>query len=244
MNSLRRLAVALWTGSATALLAGAVSYPALGHVDMEEGTIEVWFTPMTELHPDVGDKVYTHIFRLFELQVENEFGIGCTWYARPSRHGLKVSTGSRRLKEGMAGLLGSPLDHWKTGEPHHVAFTWHGRDMALWADGVRIAGRQQMIGFTGKPGKARLFVGDRDSKSPIIVHAVRVSSVARGEPQLQQAKPVADLATMLLDVFSDPPADRTTRPTVISELQGEQGGRLVGDAHFTPAPAPGLRLYR
>ena len=228
------LVVGLVAGLSQSVWAEAVCYDAAGHFDNREGTLEVWFTPLAkDLYPTPrGD--YEHVFSLFEMKVPGVWDMSCSWYARPTRKGLKVSMSSRKMKDGLIGLLSNttPQD-WKPGEKHHVAMTWKGREMKLFADGLCIAHRVQTIPFTGPLGDVQLVLGRLNRKSPVVLHAVRMSCVARSDEALKQAVPQGDLATTLLDVYDSVPDDpKSTHPQISSAMSSQPAGRLVESARW------------
>lgn len=223
--------------------AGEVSYEAPGNFRCDEGTIEVWFTPtVDDLYPEPNG-AYQQVFTLFNMTVPDTWRMSCTWYARPSRKGLKMSMGSQVMKKGIVGILCDTPQDWKAGQRHHVAFTWRGREMHVYADGKLIGSRTQPLPLTGSLGGVKLSFGAEGRRSPIVIHALRVSTVARTAEQLTDAAPKADIATLLLDDFSNPPAnaDRTD-PAVISAMSTAPGGMISKDTHWSKQLS-GLAMY-
>mgnify|MGYP006293933039 CR=1 FL=1 len=225
--------------------ASAIRYPALGNFELDEGTIEVWLTPMVDVlyPPDEGQ--YVVVFDLFQMKVDGEWRMGASWYRHNHQLGLKVSMDSHTMKKGLVGILSKTPRDWAPGERHKIAFTWKGREMALWADGKRIGGRRQAQGFAGKLGGEKLFIGDPQSqkRSRIIVHAVRISSIMREPEELTVQEPQADLATLLLDTFEN--AEDVEEGVSNVEVMNAMDGRaeLTGPHHFVEEPSPGLALY-
>lgn len=223
---------------------GGVAYPALGHLRVDEGTIEVWLTPTAELRPALEPGQFVNAFRVFSLVVPDAFRMNCSWVAkrssdahRPLQTGLSVSMGNM---DGPArgilnlGLVNAP--GWEAGRPGHVAFVWRGRDMAIYADGVKLTERRQLVGFSGRLGGIELFIGDSLNRpNDVILHAVRVSSIAREPEALVGSEPAADTATLLLHVFDGPDA----QPTVWSDLSGRSFGYL-GEPRLVESPRPGI----
>jgi len=232
------------------LLASSISDPALGNFDLAEGTLEVWFTPMVkDLYPKKGTH-YINIFSLFSMTVPDEWRMGCSWYRHPpTQLGFKLSIGSRRMSDGLLPIIagkGTPTD-WKPGEAHHLAFTWRNRVMRLYADGNLVGQRTQAYRMTGRLGGVKLLIGHPKygQFTRVIIHGVRVSSVARSPDALKTSRPKADLATLLLDTFAnaDCVIDNKTRAQVIAGLDGETGGRVRGAHRHVTKPSPGLALY-
>jgi len=93
-----------------------------------------------------------------------------------------------------------------------------------------------------------LIIGSRENRdSPIIVHAVRLSSVARSAEMLAHATPLPDIYTTLLDRFDQPgsqPEAGRTRPVQTNGLSEAAGGLLRGNWAWVETPQPGIALYR
>lgn len=257
-NRLRRRLRWTLTLLATAALpasAGTVAYPALGNMDLEEGTLEIWFTPMTELYPSLGKQTYLHGFSLFSMTVPDHFTMSGLWCSKLSKnktqHLLVVSM--HAPGDMLLPVPGQAPKGWKPGEKHHVAFRWKGREMDTYADGQRVGSRSQATGLSGKLAGINLLIGSANAgDNRVIIHAVRVSSIPRPPEALKQAQPAADLSTLLLDRFrlqafeSLQPSRGSpahTRAQIISGLSGETGGEIRGKFHFIEKPMPGLALW-
>lgn len=227
--------------------AGGIEYPALGNFDLREGTLEVWFTPATELYPALKEDEYRSIFRLFSMTVPGHFGFNAHWYGRGNVHGLHVSMSHSAMRDGLIPLPARQLK-WNSNEPHHVAMTWRGNVMDLWADGEHVSHRNQAMAFSGGLAGQHLIVGGSTFRdTPIIVHAVRTSNIARAREQLKDAEAVADLFTLLLDRFDAVESvseEGRTRPAVISKLNSQRRGLVKGKYHFVAAPLAGVALFQ
>lgn len=229
--------------------AGGIEYPALGQFDVDEGTLEVWFTPMVaDLYPQMGEKEYRGHFTLFHMQVPECFVFGCSWISKGKQHGFHLSMGAAGAEKALLPVSGRPAKAWRPGERHHLAFTWRDRDMSLFLDGQLSGSRRQSVPLSGKMAGQALVVGNgqfRDSR--VIVHAVRLSSVARNEALLAGARPESDIYTTLLDRFDDPahigPGGRTAAQQT-SDPGATQGGTLKGSWRFVTEPAPGVALFK
>ncbi|MFW6058993.1 MAG: LamG-like jellyroll fold domain-containing protein [Phycisphaeraceae bacterium] len=238
---------------ASPLHAGSVRYPAIGNIDLREGTIELWLTPTVELYPDLEEGQYQGLMSLFSLSVPDGFSMGASWYAkqgsRDLRSQLHVSMGHAEQKNALIPVPGGGVadKRWQRGEMHHVALTWRGTEMALYADGEQVGGRSQALGFSGRLAGCELIFGNaRNRDAGLILHAVRVSRTAHDAETLKHAEPAARPDTLLLDRFDDESLgeDGTTRAEVIAGLTGETGGTLHGGYHGTRSPEPGLVLNR
>jgi hypothetical protein len=233
---------------AAPVVGGTIEFPAQGNFDIEEGTIEMWFAPETDLYIKLDPGKVRTILRFFSLDAP-EFGFNCRWEARRNKkddetgYTLRVSMSSSQTKGGLIPVPGgrTPRD-WKRGEFHHIAFTWKDGMMQLYCDGAFCGSRRQVGWFTGKLGPAKLVFGSPGGSSVTRyrIHAVRTSCVARDERMLRNAKPQSDLATLLLQVFDAPETVRgdKTVPRQTSALDGDPYGTIVGKGRFVPgAPA-------
>ncbi|MCF7837280.1 MAG: LamG domain-containing protein [Candidatus Marinimicrobia bacterium] len=227
---------------ATRLGAGQITYPAIGNLDLEEGTIEIWLTPMRALYtPSVAYQGLLHCGA-----VRNDhFSMSLAWYAKNNTHMIEANLGGGRLANVTAQ---APAD-WTPGQMHYVAFTWQGATMVLFADEAGgDGGRQvteqnrriQLEAFDqlGSPGDTLVIAGQRDGyQTYVIVHAVRISAVARElaaapVPPLDRTA-LDDVYTLLLDIYEANYVDGATTPVTLSGLAGENGGR--GNAAFVEA---------
>lgn len=243
---LASLALALCFWGSVKVHAGAIAYPALGHFSPEQGTIEVWMSPMADLYPSLKPGEYRSVFQLFSLSIPGHFFFGAHWSARDDKVGLHVSISHATIRDGLYSLPTHGLK-WQSGRMHHVAMTWHGREMKLWTDGSEVSRRDQSASFEGPVGNARLIIGHRDFRdTPIVVHAVRMSQTARTASDLKDARPIPDIFTSLLDRFENASAitpEKKTTPDVMSTVTDERGGQLVGTVRFVKEPTAGIALY-
>lgn len=251
MFSPMRMMTSLWMIGllASVALAGSVRYPAPGNVDIEEGTIEIWLTPTADLYPSMKPGGYQNVLSLVTWQIDGEFSLAARWIARGSDDGtacrLHVALSHRQDKTALRSVPGTSAG-WQPHTPRHFAFTWAGREMRLYADGQLLKHITQTRGFTGQLAGSELIFGDlRNQDAGFILHAVRISRIARTADALHDAKAIADPATLLLDRFDQAPASGdTTQATVIAGLSGEVGGLLRGQWHHVAGPQSGLALYR
>lgn len=222
--------------------AGGVEYPAPGNIDLDEGTLEIWITPQAVLYPDPPQKNYQGILALFDMQVPDHFGFGASFYARGDRSALHVSMSHAETKNALIPVPGTSVD-WRDSqnELHHVAFVWKGRDMRLYADGIQVGSRLQATTLSGKLAGVTFTIGSAKGRdTPMILHAVRTSNVARTADMLKGAKPVIDLHTLMLDRFGDD----NDAAELISGYTGETGGTLNGRGMPVTSPTPGLALFK
>ncbi len=226
------LTVVLFVAVADLLKAASIEYPAPGNLRLDEGSIELWLTPMTELYPTTKPKEYRRAFALFSLRIPEHFSMSAAWGSKGDKAQVSVSLNAVGVENGLLPVPAQAPRNWKQGERHHIAFTWRGQEMKLFFDGRESGGRKQQLCFTGPLAERTLLIGDPDSRDcRIILHAVRVSCVAR----TTSTQPVADIYTLLFDAF-----DHQTKTQVISGFSGERGGTIKGAHHFTPN---GLALF-
>ncbi|MCF7837687.1 MAG: hypothetical protein K9N49_03570 [Candidatus Marinimicrobia bacterium] len=228
--------------------AGGIVYPALGHFHPDEGTLEIWFTPMqTELYPELPPGQYRGGFQLFGMQVPDHFNMRAGWQGKGATHGIgnSISHAGGDRKALLPLQVGLP--DWQPGEPQHLAFTWKGNTMRL-ISGTHSGGREQAKTFTGQMGGQSLTIGAPDARDTlIIIQAVRFSRIARSAEALRAAQPETDLYTLMLDRFDAPEcvtAEGWTRPVAFSRLSGAPGGQIKGVGRWVAEPVPGLALYR
>jgi hypothetical protein len=240
---------ALLLATASPGMAGKITYPAIGNLDLRQGTIELWLTPTVDLRPPNPGQ-YQAVLTLFQLKVRGEFEMSAGMYARQEEKGvgahLFVSMNSEVGKRAMLGMGGGPPIDWRRGELHHVAFTWDGTRMTFWADGKQIGRREQTIGFTGALAGRGLIIGNSWGRDAgYTLHAVRVSCTAHDAEELKDAKPAARIDTLMLDRFNRTTIidkNGQTHAEVIAGLTGETGGRVSGSHHAVTSPKPGLSL--
>jgi hypothetical protein len=234
------LTVVLSVAAADPARAGGIEYPAPGNMRLDEGTIELWLTPMTELHPATKPKEYRRAFSMFSLRVPERFSISAAWSSQGATAQVAVSMNAVGVQNGLLSVPAQAPRDWQPGQRHHIAFTWRGQEMRLAFDGREAGGRKQQLWFSGPLAGRTLVIGDPEFRDcRILLHAVRVSCVARPAGTMKGAKPAADIHTLLLDVFDQPAKEGRTNARVISGLSGESGGVIKGAHHF----ARGLALF-
>lgn len=234
--------------AAPALQAG-VEYPAGGNLDPEEGTVEMWVTPMAEelYPPDDGN--YHSVFSLFSAKVPGEWNVSCGWYRHGSQIGIKASMNSPKVPKGLTAVLpSSPPPAIEKGKMFHFALTWKGKEFTMFVDGKPSGSKPQAIGIYGPlAGTTLVFGGDGEKTSPLILNAIRVSSYAKNAAELTGAQPVPELETLLFENFARTPANGgeagTTSPAVAFTLGEPSAGHIKGPTHYVTTPTAGLALY-
>ncbi len=226
--------------------ASGVEYPAGGNFIPEEGTVEMWVTPTArELYPP-DDGKYHSVFSLFSTKIPGVWNLGSVWYRHGTQLGIKTSMDSQLVPKGLTAILpGKQLPDWQAGRMQHFAFVWKGRDMQMFADGKPAGSKTQAIGLEGSMAGQKLLFGSDGSKDcPLILHAVRISSVAKTPEELAAAKPEVETVTLLLDRFDDPSVveSRKSTPEMIFSLGEQNFGVINGPVSFVTQPAPGIAL--
>lgn len=237
------IAMFVLAACAASLGAGAIEYPLPGHFEHEEGTIELWFTPTIDLAP-VPDVKYESLIPLLSIEVPEGFRLGGGCFSRGGQLMFGFSMSHPELRGALLPVNGQVKRALPAGKALHIALTWRGNIMQLYLDGECIGSRRQGARLSGTlVGRTLRIGGQRDAR--MVLHAVRLSCVAREEALLQDAQPVADTLTLLLDRFDSPDhvsADGRTAAQVISGLSGETGGVIHGHWHFVDDPVPGVAL--
>jgi hypothetical protein len=230
--------------------AGGVEYPLIGNIELEEGTLEIWFVPMADdLYPKKKEGEFRSAFRLFHVAVPEDFVMTCAWSNKGSgldeQHGLTNSISpAGGDRKSLLPVHAAPKG-WRKGAAAYAAFAWKGKRMWMYADRPWAA-RAQARAFGGLPAGGRIVIGDRDGHdTPIIVQAVRISSIARDAEGPLPALPQPDIFTLLLDRFDGAPGPAAggSRAEVIAGLTQEQGGAFRGVCRRVAAPVAGLALY-
>ena len=201
----------------------SIRYPAKGQWDLKQGAFECWVRPRFDPQPIVKpDNPGRGALNRNVLDVILPGGrIGFYWNV--DDRGMRVY-----FKQGDAYplVLGSRAD-WRTGDWHHVAFTWD--DAArIYLDGKKVAEQKHKGSISGDLSAAEIILGDPPCEMDI--DEVRVSSVAREQFDLTRA-PEADAQTLLLDHLDEtftPDGVRTTAPT-------KGAGGAVSDGWFEAA---------
>lgn len=183
---------------------GRVVYPAAGQLDPQRGTFECWLQPRFDSDPTRSDdekrKMGNRMVLTLDLPEGNNAGI----YWNELHQGPVVWVRERGEVKFYAGASVT----WKTGEWHHLAFSWGDRIRA-WADG-KLLFERPFNGFVSLPlADGTLTLGDKNS--PFVIDEVRIVDETR-EPAVPTGPLTADEHTLLLDSF-DSWTGPTTSPT-------------------------------
>jgi len=204
-----------------------LEYPAEGHFNVNEGTLELWvkpsFDPNVPLEPDdPGRGRYNR--DLFAVQLPN--GDTIMWYWNIDDRGMRFFV---RQDQTYPVLVGS-REEWKTGEWHHLALTW-GDAIRIYNDGELKAERPYRGTLPVDLKGAKLVFGG--GLCEFALDEVRISDVARSPEEIAASASArgereADGQTLLLD-----------------HLNGAaEGGALAGNYRFAPGKfGQGLQLY-
>ena len=228
-----------WTTSVLAQQFGNLTYPAKGHIHLDEGTVELWIV----CGYDVEDKqtaAGTYFNLIFPDQPAHYVLIHINWGGALAMVGYTFPQQSYVWSEKL---------NWKPGQPHHIAWTWSGRKRSLYIDG-KIGKGQPGHGPLQGEGRvdtsanvivegwlhgdltnAQLMIGR--GHSVFTIDELRVSSVARPLAEIQQqmnAAPVGDAYTLLLDHCDGTPND---------------GGQLSGSYEIVDTKfGKGIKLWK
>ena len=224
--------------------AGSIEYPLPGNFELEEGTIEIWFSPTIELEADE-DPAYRSIARLMTIKVRDGFTLGAICFSKHRRLTIGFHMAHPTDNEALLSIYGDLPGPLKPGEPVHLALAWRGREMAAFVNGQSIGTLTQGTTLSGVLVNQVVRFGDASREPPVILHAVRVSRAARDEASLKNASSEPDALTLLLDRFDTPDhvgADGRSTPQKISSLDGTSTGVTSGHVRFVAEPKPGLEL--
>jgi hypothetical protein len=166
-----------------------LSYPTLGNLDMAEGTVEFWLKPDWD-----GDDEQSYTF----------FEMGYEWFNRmrimkDGANNLRIMVWDDDTEYGVAYNVG----YWKAGEWHHIAATWQGDSIALYADSVQVGTSEGVSMPSAMVDK--LYVGSAaldPQYAQGVIDEFRISSVARlGNSQQCNRILVADSGNHRLQAF-------------------------------------------
>lgn len=217
-----------------------ISYPALGNISLERGTIEMWVIPLFDPQ-SVAEQVRerssfwgTSFFRV--QQNENDF-LQLMW--RVNRNGSSGPYGRNRTGGVDFLALWHVTEDWKQGEARHVAYCWEpGRNWWI-IDGKQEVEKKQALRHTMMIRESfELLLGDPRQRRQIVIDDLRISSVPRQPQEVGYHSPgqlKVDAWTLLLDTFDrkfEPDGVIQTQPEVMMPRSGQTGG----------LPAPGTRF--
>ncbi len=202
-----------------------LSYPALGNIQLKEGTIEVWIVPEFEI---TGSNDNIHIpFKFFNLQQDSNNYLWLIWrlkatmtgpYATSRREGNKF-TPNWALVEG-----------WSTGEKHHIAFCWK-QDKNWWIiDGKKMRETKQSLQHAIAINERLKMVFGGGLPNRMLIDDLRISSIARNESEVGFHTPgnlKVDPWTLLLDTFDTPfecDGVKQTKPKIMMPSTTQTGG--------------------
>lgn len=217
-----------------------ISYPALGNIRLERGTIEMWVIPQFDpqsVAESVRERSSYWGSSFFQLQRSEGDFLQLMW--RVNRNGSSGPYGRNR-SEGMDFLvLWHVTEDWKQGEARHIAYCWEpGRNWWI-IDGQQKVERKQALKHTMMLSESLdLLVGDPRQQQQIVIDDLRISSVPRAPHEVGYHNPgnlKVDAWTLLLDTFDQkfkPDGVIQTQPEVMMPRLGQTGG----------VPAPGTRF--
>ncbi|OGV70043.1 MAG: hypothetical protein A3K19_24860 [Lentisphaerae bacterium RIFOXYB12_FULL_65_16] len=206
--------------SAPASIGGAVTYPAAGRLNPEQGTVECWYRPAFE-NPERGvpqaERKNMTNRSIFTVKWDADMGHGtnCGFYWNQHVQGPVAWA----RKEGKVTLNpGAPID-WNVGQWYHLALTWS--DMVrMYVDGKLVAECPNAGFIPISPEKAVIEIGGAEPMAAI--DELRILRVAR-PPAETPGEYAPDADTLLLDHFED---------------YGKPGGKLLGEAGLSVVFGP------
>lgn len=178
-----------------------IIYPLELNFAQEEGTVEIWVRPDADLAGDAGGKFYHFFAWRISLGMKTwgeQGGFGLIWRVPQGLYTFGTRSDAALTLRNTPTIWPRTLS-WPKGTWHHLAFTWCGKTMTLYADGERVA-RSKSSGLIPSTDRGYWVVGYGDS--PITVDEFVISSVARSAGEIQDRirhRPIRDEFTLILD---------------------------------------------
>jgi len=168
-------------GRALAIATGGnLSYPASGNLSFQDGTIEMWIAPASDGNAPIYSQ-YDHTLVRYSLANGDQLvfaysSAGQSFYAGTTVGGKFTGTG------------GQTISGWKTGEWHHVAFTYSAAQKRLrfYVDGIPYAENDTTVPMPAATGST--FTVDSDSygnASAFLVDELRISNNEASASQIR-----------------------------------------------------------
>ena len=198
-----------------------LSYLSAGNLDLSQGTVEFWLKPDWN-----GDDEESYTF----------FEMGYEWFERmrimkDGANNLRFMVWDDDTEYGVAYNVGD----WLAGEWHHIAVTWQGDTIALYADGLQLgtsAGVSMPAALVD-----RIYVGSaaRDPQyAQGVIDELRISSTARvGNSESCNRILVADSGNHRLQAFDS-----------LGNFLSEFGGLGSGPGQFNNPQGLAVELER
>ena len=219
---------------------GTISYPAMGNVELPQGTIEMWITPQFDpIDSDLAKKDYWG-FNLVQIYQDDDNFICLIWrsikgrrgpFARHRQQGFRIPTNF------------STISGWKKDEPHHIAYCWEGETDWWVIDGKKTNESSSKYGPLKLHMNESMTIelGTAKVNEKFVIDDLRISSIARKEDEVGYHNPGKlgnDAWTLLLDTFDEPfECDGTTQtsPVIMTpSVSGQSGGIPDKNCKFVP----------
>ena len=201
---IHRLAFLCLLLTAASRAGDAITLPATGLLDLDEGTIEAWVR--IDVDPKSVAVNFAVVADLFVLTAPNGLRIDirpAVWQQRAvTRVGFRVDDVEPR---------GSPIWGRHPGTPavwHHIALCWRDRSVFTWYLNGKATGSLRLPSELHRalPPGATIRIG-ASLGFPVYLDDFRISNVARRPETMAAAEPlVHDAATALLLTFDAPPS--------------------------------------
>lgn len=184
---------------------GEIRYPAVGNIQLDEGTVEVYLRINFSSDQAAGlNSTVGSFFELFCPSTREKAVLTLV------TNGSKVCMIGYLLPVNQSWVPNSPKGqagvNWKKDEDHVVAFTWKGNERQVFVDGVPGPLTKVEGPLTFDLAKSMIRIGA--GYSLFSVDALRISNVCRSAQELESAassEPKADPYTLLLDQFDQQP---------------------------------------
>lgn len=238
-----------------------VTYPALGNIDLAEGTIEMWIVPRFDPDTLLGGGDSPPNWRRSLMWIEQESDapnyVTLRWWAERS-DGSAITgpymtgrlNGDRYLPYTRFWYRVQDDEHanWAEGVPQHVAVCWNGDQMWWIINGRKTEPMTQRKAFTAtiRPNEElQIVLGDRGTRD-FVIRDLRISSVTRKPEEVGYHAPEGlepDAWTLLLDPLDELCRDEGegeglhTVPRVMTRSHEQTGGRVLdGEGELIETP--------
>ncbi len=192
---------------------GNITYPALGNIELNEGTVEAWITLCFDPNASTTRKWWLRAL-FFDSCFSGKDSFKVSWAIEAGKKGgKKIVNSGIKVSLAFKGIFLYPMGYvikkkelWKENTCFHYAVTWKGKRMKLFINGKQVNEVKQS--FAMNPdilASSKLFIGGRYSNAGrFIVDEFRISSVAREPRELgfySKGPLKPDAYTLLLDNF-------------------------------------------
>jgi len=225
---------------------GALSYPAKGNIEVDQGTLHVWVT--LNFDPHAGEPRQAQYNQaLFALNFPKQDQLGFYWNIDDRGMRAYVRRGAPE-KNQYPMLFGTHSPDWEKGQQHLLSLSW-GKALAVFVDGERLRGAAYEGILPNRLDLATLdFKGDG-----FVLDAIKITRTPYSEGEA--VAPEVDEDTLLLDTFSRWDGGEVSRPLksaggvlgrlegVVESVEGPYGPSVHLSSREEPVPPKGANIY-